>query len=98
MLSHLTAGLHVLGGGDHAEALVGIDGRENHTLTLDAHHGARGEVSHKQDALAYQLLRILIELGDARENGARSACTIVDGELSSFSKSSNEQVSLIGAA
>ena len=76
--------LHVLRRCHHAEALVAVDGREDHTLTLDAHHLARRKVGHKEDALADQLLGILIELGDARADGAVGARTVVDGELKQF--------------
>lgn len=62
--ANLTTRLHVLGGGDHAEALVEVDGRENHALTLDAHHVARGEVGHEEDALADEFLWVLIEGSD----------------------------------
>ena len=62
--ANLTTRLHVLGGGDHAEALVEVDGREDHALALDAHHLTGGEVGHKEDALADEFLWVLIELGD----------------------------------
>ncbi len=64
-LSHLTAGLHVLGCRHHAEALVGIDGREDHALALNAHHLSWSEIGHEEDALADELLGLLVEGGNA---------------------------------
>ena len=63
-LSHLATRLDILGGSDHAEALVKVDSREYHALALDAHHLARLEVGYEEDALAYQFLRVLIESGN----------------------------------
>ena len=52
MLTDLTSWLDVLRRCDDAEALVEVNGREDHALTLDAHHLARLEVGDKEDALA----------------------------------------------
>ena len=64
ILAYLTAGLDILGGGDHAEGLVSIDGGEDHTLALDAHHRARGKVGHEEDTLADEFLWVLVEGSD----------------------------------
>ena len=73
VLSYLTARLDILGGGDHAEGLVEVDGGEYHALALDAHHLTGNEVGDEQDALANQLLRVLVELGNAGADGAVGA-------------------------
>ena len=61
ILSYLASWLYILSGCNHTQTLVGINGTQNHTLTLDTHHRTRGEVGHKEDALTNELLRILIE-------------------------------------
>ena len=63
-LSYLTTWLHVFRGSDHTETLVSIDGRENHTLTLDSHHLSRGKVGNEEDSLTDEFLRLLIEGSD----------------------------------
>jgi len=65
MLAYLTAGLHILRGSHYAEALVGVNSREYHALALDAHHGAWRKIGHEEDALADELLRMLVEGGNA---------------------------------
>src|SRR3712207_8745587 len=80
VLSYLAAGFHAAERRCHGERVVEVDGRENHSLTLHAHHLARGEVGHEQYVLAHELLGF-IEGGNATENGAVGAAAIVDGEL-----------------
>ena len=65
-LSYLTAWFNILSRCYHAEALVSIDGRQNHALTLDAHHLTGGKVGHEKDALADEFLWILVEGGNTR--------------------------------
>ena len=59
-LSNLTIWLYVLGGRHYAEATIEIDGRENHSLTLDTHHLTRRKVGNEEDALAYKVFGIVI--------------------------------------
>ena len=59
-LANLTTWLYVLGGRHDAEASVVVDGRENHSLTLDTHHLTRRKVGNEEDALAYKVFGIVI--------------------------------------
>ena len=62
-LSHLCAGADGSGdGGDHQFA-VGIDSREDHSLTLDTHHLTRREIGDIEHLFAYQHRGIGITLG-----------------------------------
>ena len=78
--SHLTARLHLTEHGSHCERAVEVHGREYHALTFNAHHLARRKVGDEQYILADELFRLIVG-GDAAEDGARSARTVVDGEL-----------------
>jgi len=63
-LAYLAAGFDGSGdGGDHQFA-VGIYGREDHTLALDAHHLARREIGDIEYLFAHQHRRIGIALRD----------------------------------
>ena len=83
-LTYLTARFDIFRCRHHAEALVGIHGRENHALTLDTHHLAGCEIRHEENALADEFLGILIEGSDTGADGAISTRTVVDGKLQEF--------------
>ena len=83
-LTYLTARFDIFRCRHHAEALVGIHGRENHALTLDTHHLAGCEIRHEENAFADEFLGILIEGSDTGADGAISTRTVVDGELQEF--------------
>lgn len=63
-----------------AEGAVEVQSRQNHALTLDAHHLARCKVGDEEHVLALEVLGF-VELGDTRENCAVGAAAVVDGEL-----------------
>ena len=84
VLSYLTARLHVLGRSYYAQRLIEIYGRENHSLTFDAHHFAGCKVGDKKNALADEFLGMLIESCNAGAYGAVCAAAVVDGELQKF--------------
>ena len=80
-LSHLAAWFNVFAGSNHAETLVEINGREYHALALDTHHLAWFEIGYKEDALADKGGRVFVECGNATEDGAVGACSVVDSKL-----------------
>ena len=84
MLSDLRTWLNVLGCCYNAETIVEVNSRENHSLTLYAHHLSWGEVSNEQYAFADEFLRILVVLCYTRAYGAVHARSVVDGELKEF--------------
>ena len=79
----MTSPLDFFEGCGDAEVAVVIDGRENHTPALLAHHLARGKVGNEKDTLAYQLFR-LIPLGDTAQDGALFVAAIIKDKLQSF--------------
>ena len=60
-----------------------IDSRENHSLTLYAHHLARFEVSHEEHPLSDELFRF-VECSYAAEDSAVVTASVVDGKLQQF--------------
>ena len=84
VLTDLRTRLHILCCGHYAQTLVCIHSAENHTLTLNAHHGAWSEVGHEQDTLADEFLRLLVEGSDTRTDSTVCTRTVVDSELQEF--------------
>ena len=61
-------------------ALFAVDGGDEHTAGVDAHHGAGGQVGDGDAGLAHELLRLVIGV-DAAEDGPGGAGAVVQGEL-----------------
>ena len=67
-------------------ALFLVDGREQHAVALDAHHGPRGEVCDGDQRLSDELFG-LIEGVDAGKDGAGLSGAVVELNFPPLSKS-----------
>lgn len=63
-LSYLASWLNLAQERGNVEAAIEVNSRENHTLTLNAHHFARSKVCHEEYVLADELLWLVVS-GDA---------------------------------
>ena len=61
-------------------ALLAVDGGDEHTARVDAHHLARGQVDDGDGGLSDQLLGLIV-LVDAGEDDAVGAGAVVEDEL-----------------
>ena len=59
-LSNLASWLNLAKERSNIQSAIEVDCRENHTLTLDAHHLARSKVGYEQYVLANQLLWLVV--------------------------------------